>query len=449
MNMQIKLSSPFLPYSFRLLDILCVCIAGWLSIYIKAAIDEPIIVSDWKNYIATVSLSAFIYVISWGNTYRFWRGLSFMSMIHGIWLRWTISSGLILLLNFLFKNSDDISRLWYLIWFFTGLTLLYAERTLVYQALYQIRRLGYNHRHVVVIGTGKAATQLIERVNNALWSGYEITQHIPHINTEELELLEKQNIDEIWLVLPLADEKLIKEALYGLRHSAASIRFVPDFFALQLINHQTVEIMGMPMFNLSATPLTGFNQTIKWLEDKILSAIILLIISPIMIFLSIGVKLSSPGPIFYRQERIGLNNQKFMMLKFRSMPIDTEKQGVKWGGSANKATNKFGQLIRKTSLDELPQFINVLKGDMSIVGPRPERPMFVDQFKEEIPEYMKKHLVKAGITGWAQINGWRGDTDLKERIQHDIYYIEHWSLALDLKIIFMTFYKGFINQNAY
>ena len=188
---------------------------------------------------------------------------------------------------------------------------------------------------------------------------------------------------------------------------------------------------------------------VKWLEDKVLSSLILLLISPIMVLLALGVKLTSPGPVFYRQERVGLNSRPFNMLKFRSMPVDTEKSGVQWGGSAAKATTQFGQFIRKTSLDELPQFLNVLKGDMSIVGPRPERPMFVEKFKEEIPDYMKKHMVKAGITGWAQVHGWRGDTDLKTRIEYDLYYIENWSLWLDLKIIVMTVFKGFVNKNAY
>lgn len=195
--------------------------------------------------------------------------------------------------------------------------------------------------------------------------------------------------------------------------------------------------------------MAGMNQLVKWLEDKVVSSLILLLISPLMIFLALGVMLTSRGPVFYRQERVGLNNKPFHMLKFRSMPVDTEKTGVHWGGSAAKATTRFGQFIRKTSLDELPQFLNVLKGDMSIVGPRPERPMFVEQFKEEIPDYMKKHMVKAGITGWAQVHGWRGDTDLKTRIEYDLYYIENWSLWLDLKIIVMTVFKGFVNKNAY
>ena len=159
--------------------------------------------------------------------------------------------------------------------------------------------------------------------------------------------------------------------------------------------------------------------------------------------------MSSPGPILYRQERVGLNNQPFMMLKFRSMPVDTDQKGMAWGGSKDKVHTRFGRFIRKTSLDELPQFFNVLKGDMSIVGPRPERPQFVEQFKEEIPDYMRKHLVKAGITGWAQVNGWRGDTDLEARIEHDLYYIENWSIWFDLRIIALTLVRGFVHPNAY
>jgi putative colanic acid biosynthesis UDP-glucose lipid carrier transferase len=195
--------------------------------------------------------------------------------------------------------------------------------------------------------------------------------------------------------------------------------------------------------------MTGLNPVIKRLEDKLLAVIILILVSPLMLLLAIGVKSSTPGPVFYRQQRVGLNNQPFMMLKFRSMPVHTETEGIRWGRSVKKTTTRFGRFIRRTSLDELPQFINVLKGDMSIVGPRPERPMFVEQFKHEVPDYMKKHMVKAGITGWAQVNGWRGDTDLHARIEHDLYYIENWSLWLDLKIIALTVIKGFVNKNAY
>jgi len=188
---------------------------------------------------------------------------------------------------------------------------------------------------------------------------------------------------------------------------------------------------------------------LKRTEDIVLSIIILTLISPIMLIVAIGVKVTSPGPIFYRQTRVTLNNKNFGMLKFRSMPTDTEKNGVQWGASKSKTNTKFSQFIRASSLDELPQFLNVLKGDMSIVGPRPERDIFIDKFAQEIPNYMDKHEVKAGITGWAQINGWRGDTSLEKRIEFDLYYINNWTLWFDIKIIFLTIFKGFINKNAY
>ena len=188
---------------------------------------------------------------------------------------------------------------------------------------------------------------------------------------------------------------------------------------------------------------------LKRIEDIVVATIILILISPIMLIVAIGVKTTSPGPIFYRQTRVTLNNKNFGMLKFRSMPTNTEQNGAQWGGSKSKTNTKFGQFIRASSLDEIPQFLNVLKGDMSIVGPRPERDIFIKKFAQNIPNYMDKHAVKAGITGWAQINGWRGDTSLEKRIEFDLYYIKNWTLWLDIKIIFLTIFKGFINKNAY
>ena len=187
-------------------------------------------------------------------------------------------------------------------------------------------------------------------------------------------------------------------------------------------------------------------KSLKRAEDIVLSIIILTLISPIMLIVAFGVKVTSPGPIIYRQTRVTLNNKNFDMFKFRSMPIDTEKNGVQWGASKSKTNNKFSQFIRALNLDELPQFFNVLKGDMSIVGPRPERDIFIDKFSQKIPNYMDKHKVKAGITGWSQINGWRGDTSLEKRIEFDLYYINNWTLWFDIKIIFLTIFKGFIDK---
>ena len=450
MNRKIRLSAPWVPYIVRFVDALMILLAGGLALQARLLVQVPVeFPGDLTGYYGMVSIAAILFAALPAEVYRSWRGSQVPAMLAGVAGRWIGIVALILLWLFVFKASHDFSRIWFMFWSIGALLLLWIERLCIYLALRALRRSGFNLRHVALVGAGPAAENLKHRLASSGWSGYAIALAVSTTDESALARLSETPVDEVWLALPLSDEAAIKDALHALRHSTASIRFVPDLFTLRLINHGVTDVLGMPMYDLSTTPMTGLNQLVKWLEDKVLSSLILLLISPLMILLALGVKLTSPGPVFYRQERVGLNNKPFHMLKFRSMPVDTERSGVQWGGSAAKATTAFGQFIRKTSLDELPQFLNVLKGDMSIVGPRPERPMFVEQFKEEIPDYMKKHMVKAGITGWAQVHGWRGDTDLKTRIEYDLYYIENWSLWLDLKIIVMTVFKGFVNKNAY
>ena len=447
---RIRMSSPWIPYLVRLTDGVSIALAGFLALHVRQVLNLPIeLPSDLSGYYGLISVAALVFSALPAEVYRSWRGAQMPVMLAGVAGRWAGLVGLLLLWLFVFKASQDFSRVWFVLWAAGAMLLLWLERLGIYLFLRALRRRGFNLRHVALVGSGPAAENLKQRLASAGWSGYNIAGTVPAVDMAELGKLAESDVDEVWLALPLSDEAAIKDALHALRHSTASIRFVPDLFTLRLINHGVSDVLGMPMYDLSTSPMMGMNQLVKWLEDKVLSSLILLLISPLMILLALGVKLTSPGPVFYRQERVGLNNKPFHMLKFRSMPVDTEKSGVQWGGSAAKATSRFGQFIRKTSLDELPQFLNVLKGDMSIAGPRPERPMFVEQFKEEIPDYMKKHMVKAGITGWAQVHGWRGDTDLKTRIEYDLYYIENWSLWLDLKIIVMTVFKGFVNKNAY
>ena len=225
-------------------------------------------------------------------------------------------------------------------------------------------------------------------------------------------------------------------------------KFVPDYYNFISTNPYTEDLDGLPVINIRNVPLTNtMNKLIKRLIDIIGSIIALILFSPIMLIVAILVKKSSPGPIIFAQERIGLGNKPFKMYKFRSMGVqDPKKEAKEWTTKNDVRVTPVGRVIRKTSLDELPQFWNVLKGDMSLIGPRPERPLFVEKFKEEIPRYMIKHQVRPGITGWAQVNGFRGDTSIRSRIEHDLYYIENWSLGLDIKILFLTFFKGFVNK---
>ena len=450
MKSRIRMSAPWVAYLVRAADALSIVVAGYLALHVRRVLDLPIeFPKDLSGYYGLISVAALLFAALPAEVYRSWRGAQIPAMLAGIAGRWAVLVGLMLLWLFVFKASEEFSRVWFLLWTVLSLAVLWLERLGVYLFLRALRRRGFNLRHVALVGSGSAAENIQKRLSSAGWSGYQIVLTLPLTDAQALAKLETCEVDEVWLALSFSQEQAIRDALHALRHSTASIRFVPDLLTLRLVNHGMTDVMGIPMYDLSTSPMTGVNQLIKWVEDKLLSTLILVLISPLMLILALGVKLTSPGPVFYRQERVGLNNQLFHMLKFRSMPVDTEKEGVSWGGAASKTTTWFGQFIRKTSLDELPQFINVLKGDMSIVGPRPERPMFVEQFKEEIPDYMKKHLVKAGITGWAQVHGWRGDTDLKTRIEYDLYYIENWSLWLDIKIILLTIFKGFVNKHAY
>ena len=324
--------------------------------------------------------------------------------------------------------------------------------------LRELRARGYNQRSVVIIGYGNLGEMVKQQLEDSVNSGFNIAACFISKNNQEddtvlkqgLAYLDDHRVDQIWLALPASNNKATVRILNRLSDSTSDIRIVPDMFSMKMMNQSLGVVAGLPVINMSLTPIDGLNRWVKEIQDRILSILILLLVSPLLVAIAVGVKLSSPGPIFFRQERLSWNGKPFMMYKFRSMPVDVESaSGPVWAKPGEQRATRFGRFLRRTSLDELPQFINVLVGDMSIVGPRPERPEFVRQFKSEIPGYMQKHMVKAGITGWAQVNGWRGDTCLNTRIAHDLEYIRQWSLLFDLKIIFLTIFKGFFNRNAY
>jgi len=327
-----------------------------------------------------------------------------------------------------------------------------------------MRSLGYNLRHIAIIASGDIGRRVLVNLRSSPEAGFNIQAYFTDDKidvaalgktaygpiSDALSYIEQHQLDQIWLAMPLKEAEKIEAIIVDLKNVTSDIRLVPDIFGFRLINHSISSIAGLPVINLSVTPMEGINRWLKAIEDKLTSALILLFISPLLLLISLAVKLSGPGPIFYRQQRLSWNGQEFTMYKFRTMPVHSESEtGAVWTTSDDSRATPVGAFLRRTSLDELPQFWNVLSGDMSIVGPRPERPVFVEKFKDEIPSYMQKHMVKAGITGWAQVNGWRGDTDLQSRIEHDLYYIDNWSLWLDLKIIFMTLFKGLVNKNAY
>ena len=264
-------------------------------------------------------------------------------------------------------------------------------------------------------------------------------------------ILPENGLDEIAITLGLNEYFRLEEIAALCEKSGVHTKFIPDYHNIIPTKPYTEDLLGLPVVNIRYVPLSNtFNAMVKRLMDVVGSLCCIILFSPIMLAACLGIKLTSPGPLIYRQVRVGLHNRSFEMYKFRSMEVQPETEETKaWTVKNDPRVTGIGKFMRKTSIDELPQLFNVLKGDMSLVGPRPERPFFVEKFREEIPRYMVKHQVRPGMTGWAQVNGYRGDTSIRKRIDCDLYYIENWTLGLDIKILFLTVFRGFVNKNAY
>ncbi|MCI8550236.1 MAG: undecaprenyl-phosphate glucose phosphotransferase [Lachnospiraceae bacterium] len=332
--------------------------------------------------------------------------------------------------------------------------------------LRSFRRKGYNQKHVLLIGYSRAAQSYIDRVvANPDW-GYLIRGILddhasrgteyrgvrvmgPIDNLEEI--LPMNRLDEIAITLSINEYDKLERIVNACEKSGVHTKFIPDYNKVIPTKPYTEDLLGLPVINIRNVPLTdSFNAALKRLVDILGAGVGIIVFSPIMLIVAAVIKFSSPGPVIFSQERVGLHNRSFKMYKFRSMEVQKpSEEKAAWTTRNDPRVTPVGKFIRKTSIDELPQLFNILKGDMSLVGPRPERPHFVEKFREEVPRYMVKHQVRPGLTGWAQVNGYRGDTSITKRIECDLYYIENWSLGLDFKIIFLTFFKGFVNKNAY
>lgn len=346
------------------------------------------------------------------------------------------------------------------------ITLTTIERFGIRYILSRLRRKGFNQKHVMLVGFSDASDQFIDACRrNPDW-GYHIYGIVDDIaevgegykgvrvvgRISELEHILAQNtIDEIAITLPLAAYAKLDGIVHVCEKSGVHTKFIPDYNNIIHSKPVTEDMDGLPVINIRNVPLTDpVKATAKRAVDICGALVGIVLFSPIMLVVAILIKLTSPGPIIFKQERVGLHNKPFMMYKFRSMVQQTEADEKKgWTVPGDPRVTRVGRFIRKTSIDEFPQFFNVLAGQMSLVGPRPERTQFVEMFKEEIPRYMIKHQVRPGMTGWAQVNGLRGDTSIYERVKYDIWYIENWTMSLDVKILFLTIFKGFVNKNAY
>ena len=362
--------------------------------------------------------------------------------------------------------TDNYSRRMLFYFYVINIAMEGLVRNFIRLGLQRLRRKGFNQKHMLLVGYSRAAEEYVDRMKaNPEW-GYELMGILDDNvecgmryrgvqvvgRTEEIEeLLDRTSPDEIAITLGLSEYSKLEHIVAVCEKSGVHTKFVPDYNNIIPTRPYTEDIDGLPVINIRHVPLTNtFNAVLKRVMDFAGGLAAIILFSPVMLITAIAIKATSPGPLIYTQERVGLHNKNFRMYKFRSMDVQSpKKERGAWTVPDDPRVTPIGKIIRKTSIDELPQLFNVLKGDMSLVGPRPERPFFVEKFREEIPRYMIKHQVRPGLTGWAQVNGYRGNTSIRKRIEYDLYYIENWTPGFDIKILFLTIFKGFVNKNAY
>ncbi|MBI2154999.1 MAG: undecaprenyl-phosphate glucose phosphotransferase [Candidatus Rokubacteria bacterium] len=369
---------------------------------------------------------------------------------------------LVAIIEFFFR-SFEFSRLVIVYFWILSIVSVSLSRAVFREALRVARRRGYNLRYAVIVGSGELAETVIERLRLRPDVGI----HVLGVVGDDKEglgsqtkwlggyadlraVLDQHEVDHVILALPHEDIARLPMLLNDIGDDPVTIHVVPDVIRFASLRGGVEEFEGVPFIHLRESPLYGWNRLFKRGFDLVFGGLTLVLAAPLMAAVALTIRLASPGPILYRQERMGLDGQRFRMLKFRTMPVDAEaRTGPVWARPDDPRRTRLGALLRRFSLDELPQLFNVLRGEMSLVGPRPERPVFVEEFRRKIPGYMLRHKVKAGITGWAQVNGWRGNTSLERRIEYDLYYIESWSFGFDLKILWLTLLRVFRGRNAY
>lgn len=420
-----------------------------------------------SEYVSVFIINALLIFTIFPNfdLYYSWRGKSKWNRSISLSYAWFSVLIALIVLTFTIKSSASYSRVWFFTWGFSGLVYLVLYRYIFDLILDRLRSKGINRKRILVFGAGQVAKHTEQKLSENQEIGFDIVgfvddnaeltgktiNNIPIYSSDKLvELLE--NCHELWIALPLRAEKRVLDILHQTRHLTSVIRYIPDIFNFRLLNHSVTEIASIPIIEINGTALSAPGRILKRIEDILVSLIIITLISPVVLVVALIIKLTSKGPILYKQERHGFNGKTIKVYKFRSMYYQ-EKDEFKQATKNDSRITPIGYFIRRTSIDEFPQFLNVLQGRMSIVGPRPHAVSMNHDYKDKIDNYMQRHKVKPGITGWAQANGFRGETDtiekMEKRIEYDLYYIQNWSLWLDLKIIFLTIFKGFIGKNAY
>lgn len=437
------------------------------GLYILACIESQSFSSSWW-LLSLTALALFQMIGGITDFYRSWRGVSFASELQLILQNWALSI-LITAGVMSFVSELDLNFKAYLLWFGIVAIGFIACRSAIRYFARIIRKLGYNTRNVAIVGNMPIGVSLANSFINAPWMGLNVVGLYSDVanesrsdaaninycgNLDQLLVDAREGkLDKIYIAMAMSEESAIRDLVAKLSDTTCSVMLIPDIFTFNILQSRTEEINGVPVVPLFETPMNGINMVLKRLEDIVISSCILLFISPALLTIAALVKFTSPGPVIFRQVRYGMDGKPIKVWKFRSMSVMENGDKVTQATKGDTRITPIGRILRSTSLDELPQFINVLKGDMSIVGPRPHAVAHNEQYRTIIQGYMLRHKVKPGITGWAQINGWRGETDtlekMEKRIEFDLQYIRDWSIMLDLRIIFLTLFKGFISKTAY
>lgn len=450
----LRLSSPWVRYLALLADCALVCIAGVVvyNLYHQKSYGLFELPTSYQVLILSAGALLGLFI---ETLYRSWRLQNLFHMLRILLMVWLGVMAIEVMGLFLVKKTTDVSRAWFVFWGFSSYLLLSIERVLVYLWLRGLRRKGLNFKTVLVVGMNSIGDQVIEKLKNANFTGMKVIGHVePSQVVDYMDLPQHQQPQEVWICLPLSDSQGIQTSLFALNQSVASIRLIPDWFSSKLMGHGLSEELGMPMVDLSYSPISGTTWFVKELVDRVLAALILVFVSPLMLLIALAIYATMGGPVLFKQARNGWNGKLIRIYKFRTMQHHQESEDQVLQAQKNDPrVTPLGAFLRRTSLDELPQFFNVLQGRMSIVGPRPHVVTHNEYYRNMVPRYMLRHKVKPGITGWAQINGFRGETDtlekMEKRVELDLYYIERMSIWLDLKIIVLSVFKGFVHRNAY
>jgi putative colanic acid biosynthesis UDP-glucose lipid carrier transferase len=458
--------------TFQLLDICAIIICAVIMYRVRNSFWIPT-----GNYqlLLLVILFLSINVFTWADVYKPKPGRWLYKSLTNLTIAWFAVAMCLSMITFFTKSGENFSRLWVLMTFTSAYALMVLSRIAIWSYQRGNKRLAQNQRHVVVIGAGELGKRACDAIREERWAGlkvvglfdddtalhgstYKDTTIMGNVN-QALLFIEKQRqtsdaaVKEVWIALPIKASEKIEQLQLGLQNTATNIYFVPDLFGANLSRYSLVESAGMMMINLSGTPMVGALERLKRAEDIVISLLMGIILSPFLALIAAIIKFESPGPIFFKQRRYGLDGKEILVWKFRSMTVCEDNNEIIQAVPNDKRVTRFGAFIRKYSIDELPQLINVLNGTMSLVGPRPHAVAHNEYYRDKVHGYMARHKIRPGMTGWAQINGCRGETDaiekMQRRIRYDLEYIQNWSIALDIRILLKTFYTVLRDRNAY